>query len=559
MGMFKLPSEFENRMRALLGETEYEAFRASYDEKERARGLRLNPLKIPKAWESAGDVAPTSAAPDNPATCRERCYPWEEPHVEAPAVLDAFHLRPIPWASYGFYYPEEERPGKSPLHEAGLYYLQEPSAMAVATLAAPRPGEKVLDLCAAPGGKSTMLAGMLMGEGLLVSNEIHPQRARILSQNVERMGIPNAIVTNETPEHLAEHFASYFDCVVVDAPCSGEGMFRKEEQALELWSVENVKVCAARQRQILDQAAKMVGRGGRLVYSTCTFAPEEDEQTIADFCRRHPEFTIWDVPRQLGDRMQDLGFSAGRPEWSGSEHGDENGNESGHTAMQEIAGTIRLWPHRLDGEGHFAAVLVKDGTSAREPAPVVRAEDFLMSFPGEKRSSGGHSKAKGGRRTVGKKENESAASSGEEMLSAARAFLRETIRDEALLQIAEKTGGVPKRFGEDLYLMPYGQQIATDGLRVLRPGLWLGTMQKGRFVPSHSLAMSLHAEDVRQVLELPAESAEAARYLRGESLPCDPSRKGWVLVTTEGISLGWGKASGGMLRNHYPKGLRRMA
>lgn len=550
--MFALPSEFENRMRELLGEAEYEEFRTSY-EKPRARGLRLNPLKIPAEWEGSGNEksVENGAEPEHPMRNQSLDYPWEEVHAKAPAVLNDFHLRPIPWASYGFYYPEEERPGRSPLHEAGLYYLQEPSAMAVATLAACKPGERVLDLCAAPGGKSTMLAGMLAGEGLLVSNEIHPQRARILSQNVERMGIANAIVTNETPEHLAERFASFFDCVVVDAPCSGEGMFRKEEQALELWSVENVQTCAARQGQILDQAARMVTRGGRLIYSTCTFAPEEDEQTVAAFCRRHPEFTIWNAPAQLGEHMHELGFSGGRPEWSG--------DAEANAVMAETAGTIRLWPHRLDGEGHFAAVLVKEGTRLAEPIPSIDAADFLISFPGEKRAACGRGKAKGGKRTAGKKENEPAASSNEEMLSAARAFLKEAVRDGALLRIAQRAGSTAKRFGEDLYLMPYGEQIATDGLRVLRPGLWLGTMQKGRFVPSHSLAMSLHADEVCQSLELPAGSSDAERYLRGESLPCDPAQKGWVLVTTEGISLGWGKASGGMLRNHYPKGLRRMA
>ncbi len=528
--MFAFPPEFENRMRELLGDTEYAEFCASYD-KPRAKGLRLNPLKLPAEW-----------------ACFEN--PGEEAHAKTPEVLDGFHLRPVPWAFYGFYYPEEERPGKSPLHEAGLYYLQEPSAMAVAALAAPAPGEKVLDLCAAPGGKSTMLAGMLMGEGLLVTNEIHSQRARILSQNVERMGIPNAVVTNETPEHLAERFASFFDCVVVDAPCSGEGMFRKEEQALAMWSANNVKACAARQEEILDQAARMVARGGRLVYSTCTFAPEEDEQTVAAFCRRHPEFTVQDVPARLGERMPDWGFSCGRPEWSSTEK---------EPAMSETAGTIRLWPHRLDGEGHYAAVLVKEGTRLSEPVPSVDAEAFLRGFPGDRPAAGRRAKVKGSKRMSGKKENEPAASSGEEMLAAARVFLQENLREGALLQIARRMGGAPKRFGEDLYLMPYGQQIAVEGLRVLRPGLWLGSMQKGRFVPSHSLAMSLHAGEALRTLELPAEEGGAERFLRGESLPCDPSQKGWVLVTTEGISLGWGKASGGMLRNHYPKGLRRMA
>ena len=240
----ELPVKFLERMENMLGE-EYAEFLASY-EKERVYGLRINTLKMQA----------------------------EEALRKLP-----FQLEPVSWCDTGFYYKEEERPGKSPYHEAGLYYIQEPSAMITAELAQIKPGEKVLDLCAAPGGKTTQIACKLQGEGILVSNEINSARAAILSQNVERMGIKNGIVTNESPKRLSEHFVSYFDKIIVDAPCSGEGMFKKEPIAVAEWSEENVENCAKRQAEILTCAAKMLKPGGRIVYSTCTFAKQENEDT----------------------------------------------------------------------------------------------------------------------------------------------------------------------------------------------------------------------------------------------------------------------------------------
>ena len=248
-------------MERMLG-AEYADFLASY-ERPRRGGLRLNALK------NGSERLPDSGC---------------------------FHLSPVAWTPGGFYYAPEDRPGKHPFHECGVYYMQEPSAMAVAALSGVKPGMRVLDLCAAPGGKSTQLASMLGGEGLLVSNEIHPARARILSQNIERMGAANCIVTNETPERLKDRFALFFDTVVVDAPCSGEGMFVKEPEAIPNWSLANVELCADRQLGILECAAEMTAPGGTLVYSTCTFAPLEDERNCAVFLARHPEFVIADLP-----------------------------------------------------------------------------------------------------------------------------------------------------------------------------------------------------------------------------------------------------------------------
>lgn len=284
----ELPPDFLEKMKGLLGE-QWEAFLRSYEQPPK-QGLRVNLLKG---------------------------------SAEKLICSGLFGLKPVLWAEDGFYYEPETRPGKHPFHEAGVYYIQEPSAMAVAGLLQVRPGERVLDLCAAPGGKTTQLAAAMKGEGLLVSNEIHPGRAKILSQNVERMGIRNCLVTNEAPETLALRFPAFFHKILVDAPCSGEGMFRKEPQSRTQWSPENVSLCARRQIRILECAARMLVPGGRLVYSTCTFSPEEDEENAEAFLARHPEF--------------------------------------------EKVEALRLWPHLAEGEGHFAAVFRKVGDKTLYP------------------------------------------------------------------------------------------------------------------------------------------------------------------------------------------------
>ncbi|MDE6128840.1 MAG: RsmB/NOP family class I SAM-dependent RNA methyltransferase, partial [Lachnospiraceae bacterium] len=268
-----LPEQFLKRMEKLLGD-EYPAFLDSFSE-ECSRGLRVNTIKT---------------------------------EVEDFLKGGYFPLARVPWTENGFYIEGPDRPGKSPLHAAGVYYIQEPSAMAPAVFLEARRGDRVLDLCAAPGGKTTQLAASMRGGGILISNEIHPARAQILSENVERMGLRNVIVTNETPERLATVFTGYFDKILVDAPCSGEGMFRRSEEARTEWSQENVLLCAERQDAILDCAARMLRPGGRLVYSTCTFAPEEDEGTVSRFLERHSDFII---------RQSELpeGFWGGQKEW----------------------------------------------------------------------------------------------------------------------------------------------------------------------------------------------------------------------------------------------------
>ena len=451
-----LPKEFEDRMRQMLGE-EADDFLASYD-REKITALRVNPLK--------GD---------------------KETFLEK----GAFSLTPVPWEKNGFYYGGEDTPGKHPYHEAGVYYIQEPSAMAPVPFLEVKPGERVLDLCAAPGGKSTQIAGYLGGEGLLVCNEIHPQRAKILSENVERLGIRNAMVTNETPARLSEVFVGYFDKILVDAPCSGEGMFRKNEDAKDEWSPENVQLCADRQDEILDCAAKMLKPGGRIVYSTCTFAPAENEGSISRFVQRYSDFVIAKVG------MPD-GFQSGNPAYV--EHSAEG-----------IEHTMRIWPHLVQGEGHYLAVL--DHVGEKVTAQV--------------ESAGGVQK---GIAMKGYKEY--------------LAFVEDTL--------CEALDGIFFLFGDNLYLAPQAFP-SVKGLKVLRPGLHLGTFKKNRFEPSHALALALSADEVKNVSHISVE--DAVKYIGGQTYPCEG--KGWHLICVDGYSIGWGKAAGGMMKNHYPKGLRK--
>ena len=428
-----LPVEFLERMKGQLG-GEYAEFLQSL-ERPRAVALRFNPLK------------------------------GELPQMD-------FVQAPVPWEPMGYYYDPESRPGLHPYHEAGVYYLQEASAMSAVALLDPQPGEKICDLCAAPGGKTTQIAGKMLGEGFLLCNEINPKRAKILSRNIERMGVANALVTNEHPARLAEKFPGYFDRVLIDAPCSGEGMFRKEEAAVTDWSQETVEMCARRQAEILHSGAALLKPGGRLVYSTCTFAPEENEQTIENFLQAHPEFTLEEA--------------------------------SAPWFTQVGTGMFRLWPHKLLGEGHFAAVLRKtDGE-----------EGDITPIKGEKLPK--------------------------EWLTFAK---------DLGIDLPE---GTPIFFGQSLYLAPMGMPDLR-GIKVMRPGLELGELKKDRFEPAHALALWL--KTAANTVDFPADSEETARYMRGETLP--DTGKGWTLVQVDGYSLGWGKSDGKVLKNHYPKGLRR--
>lgn len=416
----------------LNGEGEFDAFLRSYDRQTR-KGLRVNTLKI-----SRDDFL----------------------------KISPFLLRPTAWEENGFYVAEEKA-GRHPYHFAGLFYSQEPSAMSVVPKLNVCEGERVLDLCAAPGGKSTQIAQALNGTGLLVCNEINSSRAGILSQNIERLGVTNAVVLNASPEGLEQKFPAYFDKILVDAPCSGEGMFKKnEKEALENWSEENVALCAARQKQILRSAARMLKKGGRLVYSTCTFAREEDEDQIAAFLADMPQFTLL---------------------------------EEG-----------KLYPHEIEGEGHFYAVLQKNEGEERLPFQPIKSN-------------------------VTEKERE--------------IF---TLFCRSNLNVVPN--GMLYRAGRYLYLLPEGI-FPFEKMPVLRAGIRLGEIIKDRFEPAHAFAVSLKGDGAKRAVNLTVEESE--KYLRGETVETE-KENGWCLVCVDGYPLGWGKITSGIVKNHFPKGLRLM-
>ena len=464
-----LPEEFVNRMKDSMDPEEFPIFLRSFEE-EAYKSLRINGLKKTL----------------NPLL---------------PELETAFSLERVPWCEKGYYYDRKTDPGKHPLHEAGLYYIQEASAMAPVPWLDLKKGLKVLDLCSAPGGKSTYIADVMENTGLLVANEPVKNRAKILSLNIERMWIMNTLVTSEMPDKLSELFGAFFDRILVDAPCSGEGMFRKEGPAKEEWSPENVKMCAERQDKILAEAAKMLVPGGIMVYSTCTFSKEEDEGSIERFLAENKDFSLMDPSeiRPLDESWTKTAVSTG----------------SGSTGY-----AVRIWPHRSKGEGHFFAVLKREGISPE----------------GMRRISGSGS-----------------------LKSASNANIKlfEDFRKSFIPGLALKDG-IIHSFGDQLYFSNEDMP-GTDHLKVLRPGLHLGTIKKDRFEPSHALALFMSA-DMAAVNHSIESREEALKYLKGESLQADPGLdNGWCLISYIGCSLGWGKSDGRIIKNHYPKGLRIQA
>ena len=447
--MNELPQAYIAQMKRLLGEAGFFAYEKALGEPV-TRALRVNLLLFP-------DGAP-------------------------PCAIEGLG-EPVPWAKGAYFIEGDARPGLSPLHEGGLYYMQEPSAMTAVSALCPRPGERVLDLCAAPGGKSTQIAALMAGRGLLVCNEPVPSRAQILSRNVERMGVRNAVVTSALPDQLSPRFAGFFDRILVDAPCSGEGMFRRQIEARDEWSENAPRGCADRQLEILHEAAKMLAPGGHMVYSTCTFNDTENEGVLERFLQAHPEFAL--VPFAL----------PGLP--------------------RAEAGYLHLYPHEMRGEGHFVSLLQKraDAPAAPEPA-----------------------KKKGKAAPRPAKAQEAIA-------------LPPVLAEGVSLGRLHSAGGC-------LWSLPEGLDIAQlDGLRVLRTGLLLAHAEGRRAEPDHALAMALRPQEALRTAALTREQALA--YQAGEALDLGDLPEGFTLMCCEGVSLGWGKQAGGLMKNHYPKGLRR--
>ena len=471
--MADLPQSFLDSMKEILGE-DYEAFLAGFDG-QRQYGLRVNTLKM--NLEEFERIAP-------------------------------FHLKKVPWISNGYFYEAEDVPAKHPFYSAGLYYLQEPSAMTPASRLKVQPGERVLDLCAAPGGKATELGAALQGEGLLVANDINTARARALLRNLELFGISNSFVTNEPPHVLAERFPEFFHKIMVDAPCSGEGMFRKNPAVVDSWQEKGPEYFSKLQREIIVQAADMLLPGGMMFYSTCTFSPLENEKTITHLLKERPDMEV--MP------MEDYeGFAEGLTSYRG-----EVFDESCKLCR-------RIWPHKMSGEGHFMALLhKKNGTPQQVQQTVSQSSIWWQKCKGLNK----------------------------EQKAAAEDFFSH-------VNIAYDEKRIDVR-GDNLYYLP-APQYDGRGLHFLRNGLFMGEFKKKRFEPSQPFALALHAQDFDQVLDFPADDERLSRYLRGETLDVsdliagEKKRKGWQLVMVAGHPLGFGKLVNNNLKNKYPAGWRK--
>lgn len=475
-----LPEDYQNKMQKMLGDeySQYlDSFNYSYGQTLRVNQLKKEPADFIRRFLLDGQVS---------------------------------------WCDTGFYYEGEQKLSAHPYYYAGVYYLQEPSAMAPAAFLPVEPGDKVLDLCAAPGGKSTALAAKLQGKGFLLSNDISASRCKPLLKNMEMAGVANAVITCESPEKLAGRFTEYFDKVLVDAPCSGEGMFRREPSMVKSWSLEEVERYAGLQREILTSAAQMVKPGGYLLYSTCTFAREEDEQTVEYFLEQQEDFSLQELP--LCD-----GIEEGRPEWT--LHGRE-----------DVKNCRRFLPHKVKGEGHFAALFKKKEC----------VESVDKQWIQEEKGSSSVHKGKVCRQSV----KEQSASKGK-IPEAMEQFMREIPEWEQwksrIIFIKERAFLLPEHCPD------------FKGLRVVRSGLYLGDCLKKRFEPSQALAMALKPEEYSRSVSFPKEDIRVEKYLRGETVDIeDTDLNGWTLFCVDEFPLGWGKCNRGRLKNKYNPNWRKL-
>ena len=458
-----LPTAFEEKMKRLIGD-EYSEYLKCFDE-PRHYGLRVNTAKI-----STEDFL--------------KIAPWP--------------LEPVPWIHNGFYYDGENcHPARHPYYFAGLYYLQEPSAMTPADRLPILPGDRVLDVCAAPGGKATELGARLNGTGILAANDLSSSRAKGLLKNIELMGIGNVLILSEEPGKLIPYFREYFDKILIDAPCSGEGMFRKDKKMIRAWEEHGPEYFSKIQKSIITQAAEMLKPGGMMLYSTCTFSPEENEQTIEYLLEAHPEFDLCEMEGYEG-------FSSGMPETTASRD-------------ERLSRTVRIFPYRMKGEGHYLALLKKGGDEVTHTCDALRSASPRKNIlPGELDD-----------------------------------FLRDIKREFDPSRIDIR--------GDKVYYMPEGLP-ALNGVRFIRTGLLMGELKKKRFEPSQALAMNLKKEEYARTIDLSAKDERVIRYLKGETLDVEDlvssKEKGWYLVCVDGYPLGFGKLARQMLKNKYLPGWR---
>ena len=453
-----LDEKFKSRMKDILGD-EYCDFIDAIENSPETRAVRVNTLKAsPKAFSDAG----------------------------------VFDITPLPYATDGFSLLGGEGIGNTPEHHAGMIYVQDAGAMATVNALDIKAGWRVLDMCSAPGGKSGQAAAKIGDGGFLLSNEYVPKRAKTVVSNFERLGVKNAAVTSLDTAELKKLFCEYFDLVIADVPCSGEGMFRKSDEALTDWSEENVRMCAERQLMILENAIPVLKAGGRLVYSTCTYSLRENEMVVATLMEKHPELRLIPVKNELLPCTKDgINFDGAHPEMSLAR---------------------RFYPHVSEGEGQFVAVL-KKSENAPEKKTILYKDSALSPSKAE--------------------------------MQIAEKFLKDVFSHVP-------SGRIIKQ-GEHLALVPHDCPIPKRS--VFMPGVIIGEVQKNILKPHHQL-FSAYGDRMKSILNLKKGDKRVAKYLRGEEIECDTALSGYTAVMYEGVTLGGGKASSGRLKNHYPKGLR---
>ena len=521
-----LPEAYQKKIQSLLGD-DYDNYEDSFAH-HCGQTLRVNQLKM----------MPAEFFRRFPLCHNDKKLRQQDMENDSKAYIK---WKNVPWCENGFYYEGEDRLSLHPYYFAGAYYIQEPSAMAPASFLPVVPGDRVLDLCAAPGGKTTALAAKLQGKGVLVANDISISRCKALLKNVEMAGVRNCMITCETPEKLADHFGSYFDKILVDAPCSGEGMFRRDPSMIKNWSPEEVERYSTIQKEILYTAASMLKPGGYLLYSTCTYSPEENEQVVESLLNSDSSFSLVELPLYEG-------VDQGHPEWTIDQR-------------EEIRYCRRFWNHRVEGEGQFTALLKKAESDAggtdREQSNTINHSNegfdlaklevnHSVNEENDYMKKAKKKKSRKGKKGMGKG-NQMEALSG-------------NIPDELFSFFKRFSFAVPKErielIEERAFLLPEDLPDFT-GIRVVRSGLYLGDCKKKRFEPSQALAMALIPEEYSNTLSLSLDDDRIEKYLRCETIN-GQADDGWVLVCVDDLPLGWGKCSRGTIKNKYAAGWRKV-